>query len=586
MKAAFPKKKGSLVVVEGLLCRIQASLTTQSLVQVMVPHNISAIRSVIQANHDAPNAGHFGRKRTQARIEQGYHWPKMMRDVTVFVQSCKSCQRQKTVAPHPKNRPLNPSLPSIPNGRVNIDLIGPLPTTEKGHVYACVMIDQFTKWTAAVPISNKGEEAVTDAIYQNWYNKLGIPFEIQTDQGSEFTNTLLARINARMGVVQRTTTPYYPQGNGLVERFNRTLKNSLSAYCEEFPGTWDNYIDGVTFAYNTSVNKQTGYTPFFLVHGREARLPSDVFSGPVRDITHDVKQYQTNITYHLRRAHEIVRLKLEHEASLAKTRWDANIKGHQTFEAGDKVMIFQTSVHKAKGEADHSQVFKPRWLGPFTVVQKKYEKHHDVYEVKDEDTNRIWTINVHKMKKFIERSYLNSEIHEDTPKEHSVRLDEVIPVGDLTQDAETPPDEDTPIRKNTLTPTTSVSKNTTNHRSAFRHETGISKKEAQRREQREQQMNEPHMNLEELKEWEIERIISHKRVGTGKGKILYKVKWLGYDEPEDIPIDNFQTYDLLQAYWDTVKDENRPRSLQAKMKKKKQMLNRTRPSSKRTRGRL
>ncbi len=95
------------------------------------------------------------------------------------------------------------------------------------------MIDYFSKWPEAMAIPNKNAETVAKAIYNGWYCRHGIPYEIHTDQGPEFMNELLRRINARMGVDLRFTTPYHPQSNGEVERFNRTLVDSLSAYVSQ-----------------------------------------------------------------------------------------------------------------------------------------------------------------------------------------------------------------------------------------------------------------------------------------------------------------------------------------------------------------
>ena len=103
------------------------------------------------------------------------------------------------------------------------------------------MTDSFTKWAEALPIKNKRTNC-----------RHGRPYQFQSDQGKEFTNDLLERINKRILVDHRVTTVYYPQANGQVERLNRVLVDSLSIYCSEHLATWDEFLPSVLFSYRTS----------------------------------------------------------------------------------------------------------------------------------------------------------------------------------------------------------------------------------------------------------------------------------------------------------------------------------------------
>jgi transposase InsO family protein len=166
------------------------------------------------------------------------------------------------------------------------------------------MIDYFTKWAVVAPLKTKTGEEVAEAIYLKWYCTFGIPYEIQTDQGNEFTNIILARLNTRLAIGHRITTPYYPQANGQVERFNRTLINSVSIYAESHEGSWFKYLNGLSWAYNTSLHTVTGFSPYYLMFGREPRLPIDIMEGRFQDIKYGVKQYHTSITLNLREAYK------------------------------------------------------------------------------------------------------------------------------------------------------------------------------------------------------------------------------------------------------------------------------------------
>jgi hypothetical protein len=117
----------------------------------------------------------------------------MAKDCKEFIKTCHLCQVHKSKAPPEFKRPLRPSLPEGPNCRISIDLIGPLDLTTEGYQYTLVMIDYFTKWAVVAPLKTKTGEEVAEAIYLKWYCTFGIPYEIQTDQGNEFTNIILAR---------------------------------------------------------------------------------------------------------------------------------------------------------------------------------------------------------------------------------------------------------------------------------------------------------------------------------------------------------------------------------------------------------
>ena len=104
---------------------------------------------------------------------------------------------------------------------------------------------------------------------------LGLPAVITTDQGSEFRNQLNAELTTTFGIKHRLTTAYHPQANGLDERYNQTLINSLSKFAQQCRGKWDDKLAEVVYAYNTAVQESSRCTPFEAMFGRQAKLPID-----------------------------------------------------------------------------------------------------------------------------------------------------------------------------------------------------------------------------------------------------------------------------------------------------------------------
>ena len=112
--------------------------------------------------------------------------------------------------------------------RVAMDILGPLPETERGNRYSLVIADYFTKWTEAFPMSNMEAHTVAKLFVYNFVCRFGAPDYLHTDQGCNFESNLFSEICKLLGVSNTRTTPYHPQSDGLVERFNHTLLNMLS----------------------------------------------------------------------------------------------------------------------------------------------------------------------------------------------------------------------------------------------------------------------------------------------------------------------------------------------------------------------
>lgn len=222
--------------------------------------------------HAGVVGGHLGEIKTLSKLKQHYYWPGHHQDVHNFVATCicSACATHKTPAPQTR-APLQNIMVGSPMQIVGVDLLGPFPQSHSGNRY---LLDYFTKWAEAYPVRNMEANTVANVLTNELFFKFSPPEQIHSDQGHQFESKLLKEICKLL-----QTSPYNPQCDGLVERYNRTLLDMLSTVSKDTLDDWKQFVRPVCFAYNTSVQAFTGYTPYYLMYGREARLPVDLQFG-------------------------------------------------------------------------------------------------------------------------------------------------------------------------------------------------------------------------------------------------------------------------------------------------------------------
>ena len=158
---------------------------------------------------------------------------------------------------------------SVPNAafqQVGIDLIS-LPETAEDFKYVVVLADYFTKYPEAMVLKDKTAVSIARFIF-SCMCKHGC-FAIQiNDQGTEFVNKVSAEMHRLMGTKHRVTSAYHPQANGLIERFNQTLKGKLRKLLDTRSECWPEILEAALFAHRCDKHQSTGYSPFFMLYGR------------------------------------------------------------------------------------------------------------------------------------------------------------------------------------------------------------------------------------------------------------------------------------------------------------------------------
>eukprot|EP00731_Ephydatia_muelleri_P017867 Em0010g965a len=212
-------------------------------------------------------------------------------DIREAVKKCEACQRRNTPVPVPQ-APLGTIKSEYPFQRLSWDIMGPLPATSCGNKYILVVTDVFSKWVEAFPLAVTDSITLARILTDEVICRYGVPESLHSDQGANFVSEVMQSLCAQLGIKRTQTSAYHREGNGQVERFNRTLEAMLSKVDEEHQKEWDCHLQKVLFSFRTAVHESTGYTPLFVMSGRSPNLPIDVLLGRAQTQGQELPDYE------------------------------------------------------------------------------------------------------------------------------------------------------------------------------------------------------------------------------------------------------------------------------------------------------
>ncbi|KAK3086868.1 hypothetical protein FSP39_024642 [Pinctada imbricata] len=351
-----------LCVKENILYREWLNKDGTITLQTVIPK--SKQNEILHMLHNCPTAGHLGTKRTIQRVQLRFYWVHYKEHIIQYCASCEKCQQRKS--PRLKYQgQMKQYLVAEPLERVAIDILGPLPITYAGNRYILVISDYFTRWTEGYAIPNQESETVAKKFVDEFICRYGVPMQVHTDQGRQFESCLFRSICQLLDIDKTRCTPFRPQSDGLVERFNRTVEDMLSKFVANNQKDWDSYLPLIMLAYRSSRHDSTGFSPCSMMLGREVKLPIDLLYGkpPMKvSDTESKVDYALEIKEKMHEIHEQAKEKMIEASDSQKRKYDVRAHPKQ-YKKGEKVWL--CVKNKTKGLSPKLQL---RWEGPYTVV--------------------------------------------------------------------------------------------------------------------------------------------------------------------------------------------------------------------------
>lgn len=360
--------------------------------------------------HGNRYAAHLGTQHTYDLLHHRYYWKNMFHDVQNLVKSCPQCASGRYPKYPTRVIPQPPPPPGYPFEEIGIDVLGDFPVTiPKGNKYIVVIMCKFTKWCECYATSDIISATIAYLIAEEFIPRHGAPRVIYSDRGTNFISHLMEDLYQYINARKITTTPYNPQANGQVERFNHTLCSMLRTFVNQHQTDWDLHLNVCQFAYRIAVNATTKYSPFYLVYGREPRLPVDIMLDNT-DKAKNEHDYVVEMIKNVNNSHALARKNIL--VRRAKLVSELSALFNQTkFAEGS--LVYHLVPDSRIGLANK---LRCRWKGPMKVIKFLAPSTYILQNINDEEASLI-QVSARRIKSYDPASELVQKAHaimEDT----------------------------------------------------------------------------------------------------------------------------------------------------------------------------
>jgi len=239
-------------------------------------------RKLLELYHDSLFAGDNGIARTYDRLRREFYWGGMYQNCKDYVSACQICNMRKPDL-HGKKAPLKSiTMASRPAQFCSIDILGPLPRSNRGNKYILLHLDVFTRYVECVAIPDCKAHTVAKAYAQEVITRHGCSEKLICDNGGSFSGEVFRQVCQILRIKQHFIVAYRPLQNSHLERQNGVIAKIIAAYVNDGGTDWDEYLQFAAFSMRTAINASTRQTPFYLERGRDCIAPYENLIMPRR----------------------------------------------------------------------------------------------------------------------------------------------------------------------------------------------------------------------------------------------------------------------------------------------------------------
>lgn len=388
--------------------------------RLVLPNDAVLRTRIMQECHDTPLGGHLGKDKTIEQIKRRVYWSGMDADITKYVTSCDSCQRNKPSQQAKMGQLMSLPIPSYPWQQVSMDLIVALPRSRLGNDAIVVFVCKLTKMVHFVATTTNVTAPQLATLFMREVVRLhGLPESILSDRDPRFTAHFWRAFWSQLGTTLTMSTAYHPQTDGQTERANRTLEEMLRSRINFQQNDWDEHLSVAELATNNSIQASTHFTPFYLNHGREAKLPLD------HAIAEIVPTNNPEAAARIKRLHQDLQ-RARSNIEVAQHRQARYLDAHRrdvVFQVGDQVLLSTEHLKMTGVAATRSPKFTYKYIGPFKV---KRVVNANAYELDLPPQLQIHPVlNVSRLKQYHDPSRLfpSRPLPDTRPPADSIRED-------------------------------------------------------------------------------------------------------------------------------------------------------------------
>ena len=335
---AYVKSKKQLIMKNGLLYRQSKQGPVEETVFQFVVPQIHRGATLDGCHREAV---HQGQCCSLSLMQERFWWPGMAHNLRNCIKKCGHCRKFEAAPPI---APLKLLTCSGPGELLHVDFtsikeIVPL-WQEPVIRNVMVMQDHFSKYVVAYVVKDQTAHTTAETLRSGYFGLFGAPAYLVSDQGKAFTDHLITNLCELYGVQKLRTSPYHAQTNGQVEWMNQTIICMIGKLEQDKKAHWSEHLPEMLSAYNGTCSAVTGYSPYFLLFGRKARMPVDYLFPTLRNSPHQTKMEVSvaAMQKRLKEAFAVARHLTSQEAAKQRCYYDCKA-GAVALQPGDVVMV-------------------------------------------------------------------------------------------------------------------------------------------------------------------------------------------------------------------------------------------------------